>query len=93
MSLPPDVYYSQEYFDAEKRLVFGKSWVCVGYTQQLERPGGMTPVLPIYYGRILLEVARHSQEGQNPRLFACSTEPILFLKAFNGGQGRMLVER
>jgi choline monooxygenase len=41
MSLPPEVYYSSDYFDAEKQQVFGKSWVCVGYTQQLERPGGM----------------------------------------------------
>jgi choline monooxygenase len=61
MSLPPDVYYSSEYFDAEKQQVFGKSWVCVGYTQQLERPGGMYNVCPC--PQVLVYIASHRPES------------------------------
>jgi choline monooxygenase len=38
-TLNPDAYRSAEFYGLESDLVFGKSWVCVGYTSQLREPG------------------------------------------------------
>ncbi len=40
-SVIPDVYRSQAFFEVEQERVFGKSWVCVGYTSQVGEPGEM----------------------------------------------------
>jgi len=40
-SLIPDAYRSQDFFEVEEERVFGKAWVCVGYTCQVREPGEM----------------------------------------------------
>ena len=40
-TIAPEAYFSQEFYDVEQVQVFSKSWTCVGYTQQLQRPGGV----------------------------------------------------
>ncbi len=39
MTLIADAYRSRRFYELEKDLVFGKSWVCVGYTSQVSNPG------------------------------------------------------
>src|SRR5262249_17351557 len=39
LTLTPDASRSAEDDSVERERVFGKSWVCVGYTAQVERPG------------------------------------------------------
>lgn len=39
MTLIPDAYRSPEFFQVEQDRVFGKAWVCVGYTSQVREPG------------------------------------------------------
>lgn len=41
VTLPPETYREQAIFDLESSLVFGTSWVFVGYTAQVEVPGKM----------------------------------------------------
>ena len=38
-TLTPDAYRLQEFYEAESQQVFGKGWVCVGYTSHLRQPG------------------------------------------------------
>lgn len=38
-TLPPEAYVSQEVFEWEQRHFFGASWVCLGRTDDLGRPG------------------------------------------------------
>ncbi len=38
-TLVPDAYRSQEFFKIEQDKVFSKSWVCVGYTDQVREQG------------------------------------------------------
>jgi phenylpropionate dioxygenase-like ring-hydroxylating dioxygenase large terminal subunit len=40
-TLPPETYRSPEYHQHESRELFGRSWVCVGYTCQVDQPGKM----------------------------------------------------
>src|SRR5262245_25654868 len=39
VTLDPDAYRSAEFDAVERQMVFARSWVCIGYTSQLERPG------------------------------------------------------
>ena len=39
MTLMADAYRSQKFYELEKDRVFGRSWVCVGYTSQVASPG------------------------------------------------------
>lgn len=39
LTLPPDVYRSDAYYALEAEHLFGKAWVCVGYTSQVAEPG------------------------------------------------------
>src|SRR5262249_52670222 len=39
VTLNPEAYRSPDYYEIERRMVFAKGWVCVGYTAQLEQPG------------------------------------------------------
>ncbi len=43
-TLIPQSYYCEEYFWMEREKLWGNSWVCVGYTCQLERPGDVLKV-------------------------------------------------
>ena len=38
-TLIPDAYRSTAFFEEERERVFGRSWVCVGYTSQVDAPG------------------------------------------------------
>ncbi len=38
-TIPPESYRSQEFWTIEQERVFSKSWVCVGYTCQVDTPG------------------------------------------------------
>jgi choline monooxygenase len=38
-TLNPEAYRSSEYYRLEQERVFGRSWVCVGYTSQVKEPG------------------------------------------------------
>jgi choline monooxygenase len=44
VTLNPEAYRSPEYYELERRLVFSRGWVCVGYTAQLVEPGALLPV-------------------------------------------------
>ena len=37
--LPPELYTSPEWFDFERRAIFGHSWLCVGRENQIPEPG------------------------------------------------------
>ena len=39
VTLLPDAYTSQEFFDIEREQVFAKSWIAVGPTSRVEKPG------------------------------------------------------
>ena len=39
MTLIADAYKSKKFYELERDLVFAKSWVCVGYTSQIAKPG------------------------------------------------------
>lgn len=39
VTLMADAYKSRTFYELEKDKVFGKSWVCVGYTSQVAKPG------------------------------------------------------
>ena len=39
VTLLPDAYTSREFFDIEREKVFAKSWIVVGCTSQVEKPG------------------------------------------------------
>jgi choline monooxygenase len=39
VTLLPDAYTSQEFFDIERKQVFAESWIAVGATSQVEKPG------------------------------------------------------
>jgi choline monooxygenase len=39
LTLNPEAYRSQDYYDVERQRVFSQGWVCVGYTAQLAEPG------------------------------------------------------
>jgi phenylpropionate dioxygenase-like ring-hydroxylating dioxygenase large terminal subunit len=39
ISLPPECYTSEEWFEFEKRAVFDRDWVCVGHTGMIPNPG------------------------------------------------------
>jgi choline monooxygenase len=38
-TLIPDAYRSPTYYEAEEESLFGRAWVCVGYTSQVRTPG------------------------------------------------------
>lgn len=40
-TLPPETYRSQDYYHLESQKLFGHSWVCIGYTCQVDQPGKM----------------------------------------------------
>ena len=37
MTIIPDSYYSKDFFDIEFQKIFKKSWVAIGYTNQLDK--------------------------------------------------------
>ena len=39
VTMLPDAYTSDEFFDIERERVFAKSWIAVGCTSKVERPG------------------------------------------------------
>ena len=39
VTMPPEVYNSEEWFDFEKRAVFDAEWVCLAHTSHLPKPG------------------------------------------------------
>ncbi len=39
ISLPPECYTSEEWFEFEKRAVYDRDWVCVGHTGLIPNPG------------------------------------------------------
>jgi choline monooxygenase len=39
LTLNPNAYRSQDYYDVERQRVFSQGWVCVGYTAQVAEPG------------------------------------------------------
>jgi phenylpropionate dioxygenase-like ring-hydroxylating dioxygenase large terminal subunit len=39
ISLPPECYTSEDWFEFEKRAVFDRDWVCVGHTGLIPKPG------------------------------------------------------
>ena len=41
MTLMAEAYRSERFYELEADRVFGKSWVCVGYTSQLTNPGDL----------------------------------------------------
>lgn len=41
VTLPPEIYRNKDFHDVEQEKVFGHSWVCVGYTCQIDTPGKM----------------------------------------------------
>lgn len=41
VTLIPDAYRSPDFYEVEQERVFGKAWVCVGYTSQVREPGQM----------------------------------------------------
>ena len=43
-SLPADWYWRPEVYERERRLVFGRSWLCVGSASGLAAPGDVVPV-------------------------------------------------
>ena len=43
--LPREAYVSPEWFERERRLLFGRAWVCAGATRELEAAGDFTTVL------------------------------------------------
>lgn len=44
VTLIPESYHSSEYFKFERERLWASSWICVGYTCQLERPGDVLKV-------------------------------------------------
>ena len=38
-TLIPDAYRSSAYYEVEEDSLFGRAWVCVGYTSQVRAPG------------------------------------------------------
>jgi phenylpropionate dioxygenase-like ring-hydroxylating dioxygenase large terminal subunit len=40
-TLIPDAYRSAEFYELEQERIFAKSWVCVGYTSQVQEPGAI----------------------------------------------------
>src|SRR5271163_2858907 len=41
LTLPPEIYRSENFHSIEAEKIFGHSWVCVGYTCQVKEPGQM----------------------------------------------------
>ena len=39
LTIIPEAYTSQEFYEIEQERVFGNSWVCVGCTSQVSKPG------------------------------------------------------
>lgn len=39
ITLLPDAYRSSVYYEVEEESLFGRAWVCVGYTSQVRTPG------------------------------------------------------
>lgn len=39
ISLPPDCYTSEEWFEFEKRAIFDRDWVCLGHHSLIPKPG------------------------------------------------------
>ena len=52
--LPPECYTSPEFFEFEQRLVFARSWMCVGRVEQVAEPGDY--LAPTVAGEPLLVV-------------------------------------
>jgi phenylpropionate dioxygenase-like ring-hydroxylating dioxygenase large terminal subunit len=42
--LPPEAYYSPEWYEREQRELFGRTWNLVAYERDLPRPGDYLPV-------------------------------------------------
>ena len=42
-TLNPEAYRNPDYFEQEKKQLWSKSWICVGYTQQCEHVGDTFP--------------------------------------------------
>ena len=43
--LPREAYVSPEWFERERRLLFGRAWVCAGAARELQAAGDFTTVL------------------------------------------------
>src|ERR1700687_4189696 len=44
--LPRECYTSPEFFDFERKVVFTRSWICIGHQDQIQKPGDfLTPTV------------------------------------------------
>ena len=44
ITLPPEVYTSDAWFEFEKRAVWDREWICIGHTGQVPNPGDYTSI-------------------------------------------------
>ncbi|MGH2510039.1 MAG: aromatic ring-hydroxylating oxygenase subunit alpha, partial [Ktedonobacteraceae bacterium] len=54
--LPGECYTSPEFFDFERKVVFTRSWICVGHQDQIQKPGDF--LAPTVAGEPLIVVRR-----------------------------------
>jgi choline monooxygenase len=41
LTLPPAIYRERDFYQIEQDAIYGRAWVCIGYTCQIDSPGKM----------------------------------------------------
>ena len=87
VTMPPDVYTSEDWFEFEKRAVWDREWICVGHQGTIPNPGDYVSItinedpLLVLRGsdnkiKVMSAVCQHrghvlGQEKGNTKIFTC----------------------